>query len=399
MEKKTKKGLFAIGYVENRGTYVEDLQKLTTEEVSVESLNDSVKDENLEYYNGFGYDKFPDGSKVTEESALYILFETPYKMKDGEQIYGCFQKSGKTFKGVEWGIKKEFIQAIREQKNRFTMGSMCFDMWEDGLKFLEDIAKNTIPEIWQYKNKTSAINYPILKSYIENILNRLIKENERGIEDKLVFNDDDTYVMFNTNLLDKYFHDVIIISKVKKTRGGITLSNPFVSKNASERRKMKFGKDVPLKPQFFEDINEVIFQTEWEIDRDFDKFTHIIEDRNDRFPEEYHKEETDVIARKLDGAIKFAVELAQRNYKLIVPMYRPQNDSIQLLMPIYLKGVYAKQPDFALVLTPDRKTKMYIPETILPLDAAYQNARLIAMPEVSWLNPDLINNLMYDLSE
>lgn len=33
---------------------------------------------------------------------------------------------------------------------------------------------------------------------------------------------------------------------------------------------------------------------------------------------------------------------------------------------------------------------MYEPETILPLDAAYQNARLIAKPEESWLNPDEI---------
>ena len=80
--------------------------------------------------------------------------------------------------------------------------------------------------------------------------------------------------------------------------------------------------------------------------------------------------------------------MAQRNYKFIVPMYRPQEDKIQLLMPIYLKGTYSKRPDFALVLTPDSKHKVYSPETILPLDAAYQNARLIAKPDEAWLNPE-----------
>ena len=42
----------------------------------------------------------------------------------------------------------------------------------------------------------------------------------------------------------------------------------------------------------------------------------------------------------------------------------------------------------ALVLTPDNG--IYIPETILPIDGAYQNARLIAMPDEAWLRPDTI---------
>ena len=59
-------------------------------------------------------------------------------------------------------------------------------------------------------------------------------------------------------------------------------------------------------------------------------------------------------------------------------------------MPIYLTGTYSIRPDFALILTPDKELKMYDPETILPLDGAYQNARLIAKPEESWLNPKQI---------
>lgn len=92
----------------------------------------------------------------------------------------------------------------------------------------------------------------------------------------------------------------------------------------------------------------------------------------------------------LDSAIDYAVAITQRNYKFVVPMYRPQTDSIQLLMPIYLEGTFQQCPDFALVLTPDSKECIYTPETILPLDAAYQNARLIAKPDETWLNPENI---------
>ena len=57
-------------------------------------------------------------------------------------------------------------------------------------------------------------------------------------------------------------------------------------------------------------------------------------------------------------------------------------------MPIYLSGSYRKAPDFALVLTPD--DGIYVPETILSIEMAYQDARLIAMPDESWLRPDTL---------
>ena len=71
-------------------------------------------------------------------------------------------------------------------------------------------------------------------------------------------------------------------------------------------------------------------------------------------------------------------------------MYYPAKKRIQLLMPIYLETSYTSRPDFALVLTPHAQEKLYTPETILGLDEVYQDARLIAKPEESWLNPKII---------
>ncbi|RYX99629.1 DUF3825 domain-containing protein [bacterium] len=116
----------------------------------------------------------------------------------------------------------------------------------------------------------------------------------------------------------------------------------------------------------------------------------MIEDRKDRFPTGYQSKKNDELARSLDNAINYAIAIAHRNYKFIVPMYRPQFDKIQLLMPIYLSGSFTEKPDFALILDPDTEHQIYTPQTILPLDAAYQNARLIAKPDEYWLNPDNI---------
>ena len=96
------------------------------------------------------------------------------------------------------------------------------------------------------------------------------------------------------------------------------------------------------------------------------------------------------MAGDLEKAIELAKRMAKRNFKYIAPMYRPQKNGIQLLMPIYLNGSYKQAPDFALVLTPE--DGIYLPETILPIEGAYQNARLIAMPDEAWLKPETIFN-------
>ena len=154
-------------------------------------------------------------------------------------------------------------------------------------------------------------------------------------------------------------------------------------------RRLGFNVDnTPQPATFFEDVNEVIFQSAWTIDSSFEHLSHIIQDNRSRFPKEYQEKDPVRVAGDLEQGINMAVRMAKRNFKYIAPMYRPQKDCIQMLMPIYLSGSYREAPDFALVLTPDNG--IYIPETILPIDGAYQNARLIAMPDEAWLRPDTI---------
>ncbi len=355
------------------------------------NVNQWVEDATVEYLNKYGYSQDSDGTAISEASAMYKRFKITYKTSTGQDIYGWFNSvKPRRFEGITWGTLKDFKREL-QAKNMFRIGDFCFEEWSDGLNFLDDIAINTIPESWKYRNKPSTINHPILKSYLENIFERLKKETEDGESNKIIYSKDGKYMMFNTNLLDKFFHEILVIAEVKVIEDEKSYLNPFRARSISDRVKLNFDKEsIPIQPKFFENVNDVIFQTSWVIDKDFDTFTHIIEERQDRFPDEYKGLNTDSLARKLDDAIDFAVAIAQRNYKFIVPMYRPQTNMIQLLMPIYLNGAYSKRPDFALILTPDDEHEMYIPETILPLDAVYQNARLIAKPDESWLNPDTI---------
>ena len=391
----SKNGLLKLGYVTNLKASNAELNELLAEEnqVNTMKMNALVDMADIVYLNKYGYAKKRSGEAVGHKDATYLYFETGLVSKTNDAIIGWFEKKGNdpVFKGVTWGSKSALDAKIRVSK-MFHWGDLFFKNEEEGLAFLEDIAASTIPETWSFKNKPSTVNHPILKSYIENTFDVLKKEAERGAKNKLVYSQDGRYLLFNTNLLDKFFHEILIVVEVRKQKDGSELlMNPRRVRKELELRKLGFARDAhPEQPCFFEKVEEVIYQPTWAIDKDFDKFTHIIEERKMRFPLEMQSASSDELSRKLDDAIKFAVAIAQRNYKFIVPMYRPQTGKIQLLMPIYLKGTYSSKPDFALILTPDKENEYYTPETILPLDAVYQNARLIAKPDDTWLNPDTI---------
>lgn len=391
----SKPGILKLGYVTNLKTCKAELNEMLPDEqqVSTTELNSIVDNAAIVYMNKYGYEKERDGSAIPQDKATYLYFHTGLTDKNGKAIIGWFERKPKdpVFKGVTWGDKATLDAKIRMSK-MFRLGELGFDRETDGLAFLEDIAVNTIPETWSFKNKTSPINHPILKSYIENTFDVLKKEHEKGVPNKLVYSKDGKHLVFNTNLLDKYFHEILIVVEVRRLQDGSEmLVNPRRVRKELELLKLGFPRDTkPEQPRFFEKVEEVIYQPTWAIDKDFDKFTHIIDERRNRFPADMQNASSDELGRKLDDAITFAVAIAQRNYKFIVPMYRPQTGKIQLLMPIYLKGTYSCKPDFALILTPDKENEYYTPETILPLDAVYQNARLIAKPDDTWLNPDTI---------
>ncbi|MCQ2238508.1 MAG: DUF3825 domain-containing protein [Bacteroidaceae bacterium] len=390
-----KSGILKLGYVTNLKTCKAELNTLLSDEeqVSTNEMNAIVDGAQVVYLNRYGYSKDKQGNSITREKAAYLYIETGLCSQSGDAIIGWFERKPKeaVFKGVNWSTMSALEVKIKTAR-MFHWGDLYFESEEDGLKFLDDIAVNTIPETWAFKNKPSTVNHPILKSYLENTLEILKKEAEHGAVNKLVYSQDGKHLVFNTNLLDKFFHEVLIVAEVRAQKDGSKLLiNPRRVKKDLELRKLNFPRDVkPEQPRFFERVEEVIYQPTWTIDKDFDKFTHIIEERRSRFPIDMQNASPDELGRKLDDAISFAVAIAQRNYKFIVPMYRPQTGKIQLLMPIYLKGTYSSKPDFALILTPDKENEYYTPETILPLDAVYQNARLIAKPDDTWLNPDTI---------
>lgn len=408
---KTKEGLFRFGLVANlkQGVFLKELHRVI--EGAVEELPTSQELREIAdaaetiYLNASGYPKDRDGSRVTESTSKFIAFNTGYQTLDGEDVYGWFEKEDNgVFVGVNWNTLGEIRAYASVQKfllKSFKMGKFYFKDLEDCNAFLEDPAKKTIDEDWNYKKKPSKISAPILRSYIQTLFSKLEKEREAGEPDKIIKSRDGSHIIFNTNLLDRFFNDEYIIAEVKKIDDTqeVYINPVRVSKDSgSELIKYGFSRNVaPKPPKFFENVNEVIFHPEYYIEKSYDSLTHIIEQRIDRFPEEQKGKTSDNLANKLYNAIDYALTIAQRNYKYIVPIYYPRFDTISFIMPIFLERSYKKRPDFALVLQNippvlDGDGKVveegyYVARTILDLEDGYQDARVIAKPDESWLNP------------
>lgn len=384
-------GLKKFGYISNFNTQLAQLNYLlrgtgnNLKGHELDSIVDGLTATNL---NRFGCDNYH-GKPIEEQYACYKILRIGMRTLSGKEVVGLFTKNKKknTYEGVVWTTKPD-LQGEICLLQKPHMGDIYFATKQAFDTFLESVANNAIEEPWDFSGKGG---YPILKSYIENTLRKLRQETAEGKEHKVVYSADGQHILFNTNLPDTFGYDILILADVrKKVNGEEYYENASMFKSGiAGKRQYRFADNADPQPAtYFEDVNEVIFQSRWQIDSNFDHLTHIIQDNRSRFPEEYRGKNPSEVAGDLDKAIQLAQRMAKRNFKYIAPMYRPQKDGIQLLMPIYLKGQYKQAPDFALVLTPENG--IYVPETILPISAAYQNARLIAMPDEAWLRPESI---------
>lgn len=104
----------------------------------------------------------------------------------------------------------------------------------------------------------------------------------------------------------------------------------------------------------------------------------------DRFP--LHQQMDPVRAQQaLESATNMAKKRLRRNYKIAVPQWYPAPGmvDVQLLLPLDLDR--RGRVDLALVVS--SIGARYRGNTVLTLDMAYSNARLVARPDSEWLKP------------
>lgn len=286
--------------------------------------------------------------------------------------------------------------------------------WEE---FLAQLAAVALPEPWDFGDGPDerGHRFAILKSYICTTFYRLAAEGKVRIAE------DRSFAAFNTGLVDRRFDDVCACFEP----GFGTLEWKFVGFAASGNRALKKQvarcfNPLPQPARYFDRLEDLLFDLDKNLIADYD---HILLDNIARLPlefleeeigevgeaaellhairaagaedrEELFKELADVIDtdsrlfRRLRNRMQDAVDLARRrvrwNFKTAIPSYYPRANAMSLLLPLSLLD--DEHVDAALVVQL-AESGNYQGQTILTMEQAYMNARLICRPDSDWLTP------------
>lgn len=236
--------------------------------------------------------------------------------------------------------------------------------FNDKLRYLSSLAEE---ENWD--NSSDDI-HPILFQYLFHTFNRVV------LEDKLMFYEDDTFAMFNTGLLSKNGEDIYALFKrtTNSDDGYSWYLDSFYKESARDIINLR---PLPEVVDYYKPINdekvESYFDASLEIICNMD---HILDERNSRMPELFRTFDSQTQQYIFTGAFAKLKKKLARNPRLAVPqIYR---DKMTYLLPIDLC-----QETVALAV--ERFGDTYRANTVLTLEMAYTNARLLATPDSNWL--------------
>jgi hypothetical protein len=105
---------------------------------------------------------------------------------------------------------------------------------------------------------------------------------------------------------------------------------------------------------------------------------------------------TRAIKNRLEDAKALGEKRTRWNFKTAIPQYYPTHNTMSFLLPLAL--VSDEKVDIALVVTRN-PSGSYQGRTVLPLEWAYKNARLVCRPDSDWLTPDRVESDQTGLPE
>ncbi len=284
----------------------------------------------------------------------------------------------------------------------------CFADLGDEESMLRDLAAKTHPsDRWEFLSSSARV-MPILWSYLFQTFAKLQEEDldyDSHHSTPAIMNfhvpssenprETGDYAAFNTGLINRYYQDIFaLFKKVEQVIPGRPQYKllAFDARGAGHGQLLAYLDPLPRRAKYFNMTSELVFDTEARIDTNYE---HIISDRSFRvIPDAELQNNTDreMIEARLGPLLQNAIRMVQNrlrwNYKTAVPQYYPTKKRIQFLLPLCLDPGMPDKVDAVLVV--ERVGKVYQAFTVLRMDWAYSNARLIARTDSDWLTPEKI---------
>jgi len=280
-------------------------------------------------------------------------------------------------------VSEKGLQALRVVLRDNRSALQKFSFFHDWRKALDDLLNLAQEENWDYLNDKTG-NLPVLSSYITYTFKRIQNEDKIQYTTK---SDGKKFASFNTGLATKRHEEIFAYFEHTGNFPGQRPAREGYLKRATWKfdrfdkesyRLMNYFKIRPELANYFQSAADLIYDTSKRLIPDFD---HIADDRENRFPSSFKSLTKPQQIERIKATINTALTRVKRNYKTAIPQY--YDGSIQLLLPLCLEDI--EKTDVALVVA--KEGEVYRANTVLSLDWAYNNARLLARPDREWLNP------------
>ncbi len=361
---------------------------------------------------------FPFG-EGTEEEMVAVL-------KRNEKSYGkpwylsYVGMAAKDTETVETEEKEE------NEENKITVPGKALEDFADigyWQEFLKELAETALPENWDYRGNRENGRYYILKKYIQYTFYRLQQENKVCISEG-------NFAAFNTGLVNNRYQDIFacFVPNPKHDTNELLPEWKFESfaiagqrgKDGSGKLLTSYFNPLPSLPKYYESISDLFYDLNAPLVTDYE---HIIIDNIDRLPMDYLREccfsdeeaqslldqveramtrekkkqayyqlssfiiENDRIYRRMKARMEDAIETTLKrvrwNFRTAVPCYFPKGNCMSLMLPLALAD--DNRTDAALIVLKN-PSGSYQGQTILELEKAYLDARLLCRPNNDWMS-------------
>lgn len=219
----------------------------------------------------------------------------------------------------------------------------------------------------------------------EILLNYIVHTFGKAAEEDLVLiNPAKSYACFNTGLITENGEDIIALFNQfnsRNDRGSSLRWHLYGFLKESDRELMNNFSETPAVVSYFSDPSDLYFDPNRELVNNLD---HILDDNLERFPEALREKGPAYIGSLLPHAMQLTLKRCRRNYRIVVPQY--YRNQITYLLPVYLDG-------YLMCLAVEEINKRYRVNTVLTLEMAYKNARLLMKPESDWLTVQQVGHV------
>ena len=249
------------------------------------------------------------------------------------------------------------------------------ETWETPFEHLARLAKK---EDWNFQKAEFKTRYkqkyPILVNYLNYTFLRAQEIN------LISYSSDGDKACFNTGLQTKDEKDIYgLFYKNKRAQKFDAPEWTLFTWADSYSPKLNPYQPIPDIPTYINEASDLVFDTKLDIEVNFE---HIIDHNKDRLPPVLQTNRR-LALTAIMGAVESLKSKVIRNYKVAIPHW--YEGHVQLLLPLNLTDDHTA--DVALVVDKDREQNIYRAKTILTMDMAYIDARLITRPDKEWLNP------------